>query len=58
MVDSRQRIVSLTKEGKRLEEQIKDVPNCLARQVVKAEGITTDELVALMPLLDKFIASL
>lgn len=58
MVDSRQRIVSLTKEGKRLEEQIKDVPNCLARQVVKAEGITTDEVVALMPLLDKFIASL
>lgn len=52
--DSRQRIVSLTGEGKRLEERIKDVPNCLAREMVES-GMTEDELRALIPLLDKFI---
>ena len=52
--DSRQRIVSLTNEGKRLEEQIKDVPNCLARSVVD-NGMSVEELQALAPLLDKFI---
>ncbi len=52
--DSRQRIVSLTNEGKRLEEQIKDVPKCLARSVVD-NGMSVEELQALAPLLDKFI---
>lgn len=52
--DSRQRIVSLTNEGKKLEEQIKDVPNCLARSVVD-NGMSVEELQALAPLLDKFI---
>lgn len=52
--DSRQRIVSLTGEGKRLEEGIKEVPNCLAREIVD-NGMTEDELRALIPLLDKFI---
>lgn len=56
MADSRQRIVSLTKEGKKLEEQIKNVPNCLARQIV-SDGISTEELIAMVPLLDKFIAA-
>lgn len=52
--DSRQRIVSLTNEGKKLEEQIKDVPNCLTRSVVD-NGMSVEELQALAPLLDKFI---
>lgn len=54
--DSRQRIVSLTAKGKELEEQIKDVPNCLARSVV-SNGISVEELQTLVPLLDKFIAA-
>ena len=32
--DSRQRIISLTGEGKRLEEKMKNVPNCLAQKIV------------------------
>lgn len=56
MADSRQRIISLTSAGKRMEEQIKDVPNCLAHEIVES-GISEDELRALMPLLDKFIAA-
>lgn len=52
--DSRQRIVSLTGEGRRLKEQIKEVPNCLAREIV-AKGMSVEELQALVPLLDKFI---
>ena len=55
--DSRQRIVSLTGEGKRLEDKIKEVPNHLARQIV-AGGISTDELMAMIPLMDKFIATM
>lgn len=56
MADSRQRIISLTSAGKRMEEQIKDVPNCLAHVIVES-GISEDELRTLMPLLDKFIAA-
>lgn len=52
--DSRQRIVSLTGEGKRMEEQIKEVPNCLARELT-ASGMSEDELRSLLPLLDRFI---
>lgn len=54
--DSRQRLVSLTKEGKKLEEQIKEVPNCLARKIVN-DGINPDELISLVQLLDKFIGA-
>lgn len=52
--DSRQRIVSLTGTGKRLEERIKDVPNCLAREIV-AGGMTEEELRMLVALTDKFL---
>lgn len=52
--DSRQRIISLTKKGRDLEEQIKDIPNCIARNVAEA-GMTTDDFTAMIPLLDKFI---
>ncbi len=55
--DSRQRIISLTSEGKRMEEQIKEVPNCLAREIVES-GMTPEELQAMIPLLDKFIGIL
>ncbi len=51
--DNRQRIVTLTKAGKRLEEQIKDVPNCIARSIVDG-GMTVEELQQLSTLLDKF----
>lgn len=54
--DSRQRVVSLTKEGKKLEEDIKEVPNCLARKIVN-DGINPDELISLVQLLDKFIGA-
>ena len=54
--DSRQRIISLTPKGKELEEKIKDVPNCLAKEVIK--GISPEDLQAIVPLLDKLIAAL
>ena len=54
--DSRQRIISLTPKGKALEEKIKDVPNCLAKEIIK--GISPEDLQAIVPLLDKLIAAL
>lgn len=54
LADSRQRIISLTSQGKRMEEQIKEVPNCLAKEIVES-GMSEDELQSLIPLLDKFI---
>lgn len=56
-VDTRQRIISLTKEGRKMEERIKEVPNCLAREIV-GSGITPDELRSLMASLDRFIDTL
>ena len=55
--DSRLRIISLTNEGKRLEEKIKDIPNCMAHDIVES-GIRAEELMAMIPLLDKFIGAL
>lgn len=55
--DSRQRIVSLTGEGKRLEEQIKEVPNCMAREII-SRGMTEEELLKLVALTDKFITTI
>jgi DNA-binding MarR family transcriptional regulator len=52
--DSRQRIISLTGEGKRLEDKMKDVPNCLAQKIM-GNGMSIEELQAMVPLLDKFI---
>lgn len=37
-----------------MEEQIKEVPNCLAREIVES-GMSEEELQAMIPLLDKFI---
>lgn len=53
-VDSRQRIIALTEQGKQIEEMIKDVPNCLAREIVN-KGMIPEELQSMIPLLDKFI---
>lgn len=52
--DTRQRIVSLTPEGKKLEERVKEIPNCLARGIVDG-GMTPEELMNLVQLLDKFM---
>lgn len=54
--DSRRRIISLTNEGKLLEEKIKDIPNCMANDLVQS-GMSTEELMAMVPLLDKFIGA-
>ncbi len=55
--DKRQRIVSLTREGKSMEEQIKEVPGCLAKEICE-KGLSVEDLQALLPLLDKFISTL
>ena len=55
-VDTRQRIVSLTQKGKEMEERAKDIPLCLAQNIV-GHGITVEELKTLAPLLDKFIGA-
>lgn len=52
--DTRQRIVSLTPEGKKLEERVKEIPNCLARGIVDG-GMTPEDLMNLVQLLDKFM---
>lgn len=56
-VDSRQRIVSLTKEGKRLEEQAKDIPGCLV-SCLSDGGVDINELASLAPIMDKLITAL
>lgn len=55
-VDTRQRIVSLTETGKALEEQAKDIPNQLAREVAKY--VSVEELRQVIPSLDKLIEGL
>ncbi|MCQ2282334.1 MAG: MarR family transcriptional regulator [Bacteroidales bacterium] len=55
--DNRQRIVSLSSEGHRLQEKMKDIPNCLAREII-GSGISIQELTSLVPILDKFIAAI
>ena len=55
--DTRQRIVSLTKQGKALEEQAKTIPNCLSSQLTdKIEDINS--LAAMIPALDNLIDGL
>lgn len=57
VVDTRQRIVSLTKEGKRLEEKAADIPSCLLHNL-NERGLSTEDLTQLAPLLDKLIDAL
>lgn len=55
--DTRQRIVSLTQQGKDMEEKAKDIPNCLAQQLSdKLEDINC--LIASIPALDQLIDGL
>ena len=55
--DTRQRIVSLTEQGKALEEHAKDIPGCLAGELSdKMEDLNC--LVASMPALDALIDGL
>lgn len=57
VVDSRQRIVSLTKKGFKLQESVKDIPTCVGQQL--ADNMpTVDELVHLSATLDHIIKSL
>ena len=57
MVDSRQRIVSLTKEGKSMEKEAAKVPQCMLNHFSKC-GLSKEEVFQLVPLLDKLIDSL
>ena len=55
--DTRQRIVSLTKQGKDLEEQAKNIPDCLVAQL--AERVPDVQvLIAMIPGLDTLIDGL
>lgn len=53
-VDSRQKIVSLTKKGRQLEEQAKEIPGCLVSEMAQ-EGLDVSELEGMAPMLDKLI---
>lgn len=55
--DTRQRIVSLTAQGKALEERAKEIPGCLAQKLSdKMEDINC--LIASIPALDQLIEGL
>ena len=55
--DTRQRIVSLTGQGKALEEQAKSIPDCLSSQLtLKVEDV--EKLAAIIPTLDSLIDGL
>ncbi len=54
LVDTRQRIVSLTPQGKRLEEQAQSIPKCLVSELA-SKGLNTNNLATLAPLLDNVI---
>jgi len=56
-VDSRQRIVSLTKKGRKLQEAAKDIPSCVGQQI--ADNMSSvDELIQLSATLDHLIDTL
>ena len=55
--DSRQRIVCLTDKRKKLEEKAKLIPDCLSSKLCQ-NGLQTQELTQMIPLLDKMIDGL
>lgn len=58
-VDGRQRLVSLTKAGKAMEERCKDIPTCLMYGMLSnSDENALQDMMALAPLLDKFISML
>ncbi len=56
-VDTRQKIISLTKEGKKLEEKAKEIPGCILNSMLD-DDLKLSDLTALGPQLDKIIAHL
>lgn len=59
VVDGRQRLVSLTKAGKAMEERCKDIPTCLMHGMLSnSDENALQDMMALAPLLDKFISML
>ncbi|MBQ7420735.1 MAG: MarR family transcriptional regulator [Prevotella sp.] len=57
LVDTRQRIISLTKKGKKLEEAAKDIPHCLTDRLLSC-NVNLEEVKALAVPLDHLITSL
>ncbi len=57
VVDSRQKIVSLTKKGKHLEEEAKDIPYCILKSM-EGCGADVDELTQVVAPLDRLIQTL
>ncbi len=55
--DTRQRIVSLTKKGKALQEKAKPIPDCLLNDVALKTG-EEEEMLKMIPTLDKLIEGL
>lgn len=55
--DTRQTIISLTKKGKDLEEQAKEVPQCVAKYLTDKD-ISSKDMLFLMPILDNMIGLL
>lgn len=55
--DTRQRIVSLTRKGKAMHDQAKQIPNCLRRDVAMKMG-DEEEILQMIPTLDKLIEGL
>ena len=56
-VDTRQRIVSLTKKGKALQEKAKPIPDCLRNDVALKTG-EEEEIMNIIPALDVLIDGL
>ena len=55
--DTRQRIVSLTRKGKAMHDQAKQIPDCLRRDVAMKMG-DEEEILQMIPTLDKLIEGL
>lgn len=56
--DARQHIVKLTEKGRRMQEQAKNIPQCLGSEVVEKTGLSFQELSELILVLDRFIGGL
>lgn len=55
--DTRQRIVSLTETGSRLQQQMQHIPDCLSDKITDKIG-SVEEIAAIIPTLDKLIDGL
>lgn len=55
--DCRQRIVSLTEQGKEIERAGRKIPSCMSG-LLKAQGLEEDELYSIAPVLDRMISGL